>query len=150
MILSFYFFLLWILLAIIPAAIASRKGRSGVGWFFISWLISPLFAGIIVACLKPLKENIEMQALSQGMRKCPFCAELVKAEAKVCRYCQRDLPDLPPITEVPDYLSNFRRMTDAEKIMVWQEMTELQRNDLVSKIGPEAAQFFQAHAKSHK
>jgi RNA polymerase subunit RPABC4/transcription elongation factor Spt4 len=25
-------------------------------------------------------------------RKCPHCAELVKAEAKICRYCQRDLP----------------------------------------------------------
>jgi hypothetical protein len=29
---------------------------------------------------------------NEGLRKCPFCAELVKVEARMCRYCQKDLP----------------------------------------------------------
>jgi hypothetical protein len=32
---------------------------------------------------------------SQRTRKCPFCAETVKFEASVCRYCNRELPAVP-------------------------------------------------------
>jgi hypothetical protein len=37
--------------------------------------------------------GITAQAYSIN-RKCPFCAEYVKAEASVCRFCQKDLPRL--------------------------------------------------------
>jgi hypothetical protein len=28
-----------------------------------------------------------------GLKKCPYCAEMIKAEAKVCRFCHRELVD---------------------------------------------------------
>jgi predicted RNA-binding Zn-ribbon protein involved in translation (DUF1610 family) len=87
------FILFWIGFCAIPAIIASNKGRSAAGWFFGSLFISPLLGAIIVACLHPLTGELEQRAVSSGeMRKCPHCAELVKAEAKICRYCQRELP----------------------------------------------------------
>ena len=33
-------------------------------------------------------------SFSKGVRTCPYCAEQVKAEALICRFCQRDLPAL--------------------------------------------------------
>jgi hypothetical protein len=35
---------------------------------------------------------ISATEIPDGMRKCPFCAEIIRSEAKICRFCQRDLP----------------------------------------------------------
>ena len=88
------FFLGWILFSIIPAIIASNKGRSGFGWFMLSLVISPLFAGILVAVLPSQKKKLEARALASDSKKCPQCAELVKVEAKICRFCQFTFPEI--------------------------------------------------------
>lgn len=42
--------------------------------------------------MKPNEKKLEDKGISDGsMRKCPFCAEMVKAEAKVCKHCQSNL-----------------------------------------------------------
>lgn len=74
-------------ISLIPAIIAYKKGRDLLLWWFYGFLIF-IVALIHSILIKPT----DYVLLSQGMKKCPFCAELIRLDANVCRYCGRDLP----------------------------------------------------------
>ena len=49
--------LIWIVLCFFIAGGASSRGRSGVGWFFISALLSPVIAIIMLVCLPAIVDT---------------------------------------------------------------------------------------------
>jgi hypothetical protein len=85
---------LWLLFAVVPAILASQKGRSAVGWFVLALVISPLLALLFVAVLPNLHQRRERTSRVP----CPFCKELIKRDAVRCPQCRSDLAVDPPPT----------------------------------------------------
>lgn len=78
----------WIGGAILVAVVASNKGRSGLGWFLLSLILSPLLTLIAVAVMSRV-ERIE------ASKTCPRCAETVKVAAAVCKHCGFEFTNAP-------------------------------------------------------
>lgn len=80
-------FVVAILIGLLPAFIAQSKGKSFMGWWFYgaALFIIALPHALIMSSNKAAIERKEMSG--GDMKKCPDCAELIKAEAKVCRFC---------------------------------------------------------------
>jgi len=81
-------FLIWCLFGMVAAILATQKGRSGFGWFLLGVLIGPF--ALIVALLPSREDQSRHDALrygqAAGYRKCPSCAEAIRAEAVKCYY----------------------------------------------------------------
>ncbi len=77
----------WFVFAALAAWIASSKGRSGIGIFFLSVILSPLIGIIVALVLQRVVPPDPNAPTPETHIKCPDCAELIKSEAKVCKHC---------------------------------------------------------------
>lgn len=89
------------LLGLIPAYIAKSKGRDfGLWWLYGTMLLIVALPHAIF--LKEDHAALEQRELASGqVKKCPHCAELVKWDAKVCRFCGRDVPAYSGVEPAP-------------------------------------------------
>jgi hypothetical protein len=86
--------IIWLLFGVAGGMILSNKGRSGCGGFALGFLLGPI--GLVIALVMGTDhKELEHRSLRTGdTRKCPSCAEVVRVEARKCRFCGSDLPTL--------------------------------------------------------
>lgn len=88
--------LLWLILGTASGLIAQSKGRGFWEWFFYGLLLAIVSIPWAIS-LKPDRGSIDSRTMDrEGLKKCEHCAELIRADARVCRYCGRDVAVLAP------------------------------------------------------
>lgn len=92
------------------AWLAKQKNRNPWSWFLLGAVFT-LPAFIVIVFLKPIPEKVT----EEPMRKCPFCAENIKLEAKKCRYCGEML------TEIDETEEFFQTLDRKELSKDWEE-----------------------------
>ena len=59
----------WVCFAIIVGVAANTRGRSGLGWFLLAVIISPLLAGLFVLALPRLEGDVDDDELARNVRR---------------------------------------------------------------------------------
>ena len=80
-------FIVGLIVGLIPALIAQSKGRSFPLWWAYGFMIF-IVALPHALIMKADQDYLDKKQLGNGsMKYCTECAELIKTQAKVCRYC---------------------------------------------------------------
>lgn len=96
----FWFIVINGALSALVAYVAVQKRREPLPFFIISFVFSFLVGILVILALPEARDKDNLLGSSKRIRqtstgemegKCPFCAEWVQIEAKICKHCSREI-----------------------------------------------------------
>lgn len=102
--------LLWLACCFGSAVIASSKKRSVFSWFLLGFFLGPI-ALLIVGLMG------RSETPGDDERKCPYCAEIIKKEATVCKHCRKEVEPIDSTNYMPsvDQQDAIRRAAEIQR-----------------------------------
>ena len=88
-----------LIIGLIPAIIGYKKGHSFWGW----WFGGTIFFVVALPWVIIAAADEDELARRKGLKKCGNCAEFIKPEAKVCRFCNTPNKPAKPIDNFVTY-----------------------------------------------
>lgn len=91
--------IVWLTFAALAASLAKWRGEQPGFYFLFGLFFGPLAIAMVIGQdpnhveLERRRRAVEQALiLKRIMKACPSCAEVVRVEAHVCRFCGRDIP----------------------------------------------------------
>lgn len=120
----------WVIMGIAVSLVANSKGRDPAIWFIYGALIWPIALVHILV------------SVPGDRKQCPYCAELVKIQAKVCPHCRNDLPSDFGIDRMRDNENlHAKQLKESTQGLTTEQIKELKEKNL-GKIDAEAVSEF--------
>lgn len=88
----------WVFLAILVGAVASARQRSGLVWFLVSLLLSPVLGLLFLLVTGTPQAQRHAEPGPSTHVKCPACREWVLPDAIKCKHCGSGLEPRVPAT----------------------------------------------------
>jgi hypothetical protein len=94
-------------------------------------LVVRMFAGAANAIKADSAESVVPE---QSTKACPFCAETIKREANVCRYCGRDIVESETRVLAPPNMVSAREYATANSVELEGVIQKLRTGDLQGRL----------------